>query len=181
MVLLTMTVSIVEVLEKLQHIIERDSPESQHSAESEGIRRLLTGRINKSEDEESIQVEHKDGAQVHGEANGFPKLSAGSHQKKFTSASEPSLQHPQVGNPISHGQVIELSRLWKAANVQSRTLEVLLQGSRIYIAPVPPKPEPVSYKLYLFEVALISILSLPNIKHSWLVCDTKRKNATTIE
>ncbi|KAF4974455.1 hypothetical protein FZEAL_8626 [Fusarium zealandicum] len=55
---------------------------------------------------------------------------------------EPSLDDPQLGNPISHGQIVNL---WKKLRVQGNstyTLEQLLRGAFIYIPPPPPKPEP---------------------------------------
>ena len=61
-----------------------------------------------------------------------------------TSFQEPSLKLPQVGNPISHAQIIELSKRLQARNSSSASLDALLRGARVYIPPPPPKPEPVS-------------------------------------
>ncbi|KAH8668748.1 endoplasmic reticulum-based factor for assembly of V-ATPase-domain-containing protein [Xylariales sp. PMI_506] len=58
------------------------------------------------------------------------------------SSKQPSLEDPAVGNPILHGQVIDL---WKAMKAQERhdySLESLLRGASVYIPPPPPKPEP---------------------------------------
>ncbi len=55
----------------------------------------------------------------------------------------PSLEDPQVGRPISHGQIVDL---WKNLSAEGRTeytLEKLLRGSRVYVPPPPPKQEPV--------------------------------------
>ncbi|KAF5233729.1 hypothetical protein FAUST_7980 [Fusarium austroamericanum] len=55
---------------------------------------------------------------------------------------EPSLDDPQIGKPISHGQIVDL---WKRSKVQddaNYTLEQLLRGASVYIPPPPPKPEP---------------------------------------
>ena len=73
---------------------------------------------------------------------------------------EPSLQDPKQGQPISHGQVIALSQCLKrhfelrsgqSSNVKSEPLthdlDGLLRGSRVYIEPPKPKPEPVSLML----------------------------------
>lgn len=62
-----------------------------------------------------------------------------------TQTSEPSLRDPAVGNPISHGQILDL---WKTLSTghghqASPSLEQLLRGSRVYSPPPPPKPEPV--------------------------------------
>ncbi|KAG5998626.1 hypothetical protein E4U54_002147 [Claviceps lovelessii] len=61
-----------------------------------------------------------------------------------TQTSEPSLRDPAVGNPISHGQILDL---WKTLSTghghqASPSLEQLLRGSRVYSPPPPPKPEP---------------------------------------
>lgn len=67
------------------------------------------------------------------------------------------LDEPTVGKPISHGHIIDVSRTLKQMKENSQTsgsedlvshhLDVLLRGSRVYIEPSKPKPEPVS----LFE------------------------------
>ncbi|KHJ32204.1 putative vacuolar h+-atpase assembly protein [Erysiphe necator] len=48
---------------------------------------------------------------------------------------------PKVGDPISHKQLIDLSKLMKSQNHESYRLELLLQGSKIYVPPPSPKPE----------------------------------------
>lgn len=96
MVLLTMTLSIVEGLQKL------DQPrESRRSDESEA----------------EAPLENK--------------------------TTEPSLEDPEVGKPISHSQVVDLWKQLQAAGHSTYTLEQLLRGANVYIAPPPPKPEPV--------------------------------------
>ncbi|KAK3937158.1 endoplasmic reticulum-based factor for assembly of V-ATPase-domain-containing protein [Diplogelasinospora grovesii] len=55
---------------------------------------------------------------------------------------EPSLESPSAGNPISHGQVVDLWKTLTNAGHSEYTLENLLKGSRVYIPPPPPKPEP---------------------------------------
>ncbi|KAK3313268.1 endoplasmic reticulum-based factor for assembly of V-ATPase-domain-containing protein [Apodospora peruviana] len=55
---------------------------------------------------------------------------------------EPSLNSPSVGNPISHGQVVDLWKLLRDKGDRGYSLERLLQGSNIYCPPPPPKPEP---------------------------------------
>lgn len=57
---------------------------------------------------------------------------------------EPILEEPKIGNPISHGQVVDLSKQMKDQELEPCRLETLLKGSRIYIPPPPAKPEPVS-------------------------------------
>lgn len=56
---------------------------------------------------------------------------------------EPSLREPAVGNPISHGQIVDLWRRLNKGHQSSHGLEQLLRGSRVYCPPSPPKPEPV--------------------------------------
>lgn len=67
--------------------------------------------------------------------------------KDSSKGNDPSLDDPAVGNPISHGQIVEL---WRELKLHSDdgvkfTLENLLKGARIYVPPPPPKPEKVSH------------------------------------
>ncbi|KAI1139324.1 endoplasmic reticulum-based factor for assembly of V-ATPase-domain-containing protein [Hypoxylon sp. FL0543] len=55
---------------------------------------------------------------------------------------EPSLKDPTPGNPISHGQIIDVWKRLKNGSEKAIRLEVLLRGATIYIPPPPPKPEP---------------------------------------
>ncbi|KAL9100438.1 MAG: hypothetical protein Q9163_004183 [Psora crenata] len=66
-------------------------------------------------------------------------------------------QEPAVGKPISHGQLIELSRRLKKATGDRRneeygpspshTLDQLLRGSQVYVEPPKPRAEPtLEYK-----------------------------------
>ncbi|KAA6411702.1 MAG: hypothetical protein FRX48_04983 [Lasallia pustulata] len=69
---------------------------------------------------------------------------------------DPSLKDPRVGNPISHGQIIAISRCLRkhrnspgaphmtAAEPPSYHLDDLLRGSKVYIEPSKPKAEPSS-------------------------------------
>ena len=87
---------------------------------------------------------------------------------KLQRPDEPSLADPKPGNPISHSQLIDLSRLLKSHAAQftekeeqqniredtphqdddkpqelmPTTLDALLRNSTIYIPPPPPKKEP---------------------------------------
>ena len=62
-------------------------------------------------------------------------------------AEEPSLDDPGVGKPISHTQLIAISKtLRKHEELEHRVschLDELLRGSRIYYEPPKPKAEPV--------------------------------------
>jgi hypothetical protein len=69
-------------------------------------------------------------------------------------ASEPPLDEPAVGHPISHGQIIAVSKkLTQVTGVSyqhgseiamSSHLDDLLRGSRVYIERPKPKAEPVA-------------------------------------
>ncbi|KKK18315.1 hypothetical protein ARAM_001619, partial [Aspergillus rambellii] len=68
----------------------------------------------------------------------------------ISSSSRENLELPDslaLGEPISHDQVIRISRFFRDnhtndANDEDRSLDALLRGMRIYIPPPPPKPEP---------------------------------------
>lgn len=60
-----------------------------------------------------------------------------------TQASEPLLAQPAIGEPISHGQVVDLWKRLQSSHASPCSLEMLLKGSRIYVPPPPPRPEPV--------------------------------------
>ncbi|KAK3290610.1 endoplasmic reticulum-based factor for assembly of V-ATPase-domain-containing protein [Chaetomium fimeti] len=56
--------------------------------------------------------------------------------------SEPSLEGPAVGNPVTHSQIVDI---WKTLNdigCGDYTLEELLKGSKVYVPPPAPKSEP---------------------------------------
>ena len=62
-------------------------------------------------------------------------------------ASEPLLNNPTVGSPISHSQLVAVSKLLKAHGEKDVTischLDALLRGSRIYYEPPKSKAQPV--------------------------------------
>jgi TMEM199 family protein len=64
---------------------------------------------------------------------------------------EPTLESPALGRPISHGQIVDISRRLRSSNSTSSrvqyNLETLLRGSRVYSAPPVPKKEPVKFPL----------------------------------
>ncbi|ORY68273.1 endoplasmic reticulum-based factor for assembly of V-ATPase-domain-containing protein [Pseudomassariella vexata] len=57
-------------------------------------------------------------------------------------ANELSLSEPAVGNPIGHGQIMDIWKEMKAKGHTEYTLEGLLRGATVYIPPPPPKTEP---------------------------------------
>ena len=73
-----------------------------------------------------------------------------------TEGEHPTLKNPTIGKPISHGQVITISRQLReyfyggSEESLSRNntsikhhLDDLLRGSRLYVEPLKPKTEPV--------------------------------------
>ena|SRR5947207_2286128 len=83
-------------------------------------------------------------------------LSTGSETLKLTnteiSEAEPLLKDPQVGNPISHTQIISLSRHLRNLSTNPSAddsayynIDNLLLGSKVYVPPPPTKHEPVSH------------------------------------
>lgn len=75
-----------------------------------------------------------------------------------TTEAKPSLDCPAVGNPISHGQIVDL---WKDLNQPGATghsLENLLKGTSLYFPPPPTRPEPVSF-VHPLSSQLVQILT----------------------
>ena len=87
-------------------------------------------------------------------------LSAHGHVRIIAgNATEPSLDQPVEGNPISHEQLIDVSIKLKQIREEAEGRELqdhdviyhmddLLRGSRIYVEPPKPKVEPVSMLIY---------------------------------
>ena len=82
------------------------------------------------------------------------ELQDGKHfPENLSEASEPSLNRPTLGNPITHGQIISISHTLKKIRSQSTNaedytgvsyhLDDLLRGSKVYVDPPKPKAEPV--------------------------------------
>lgn len=79
--------------------------------------------------------------------------------------SEPSLKQPAIGNPITHGQIIAVSKTLKeiktdltngnVENTVSYHLDDLLRGSRVYVEPPKPKAEPASFVSLLLYYAVL--------------------------
>lgn len=62
-----------------------------------------------------------------------------------TDNDEPPLSQPEVGKPISHGQLVDLWKQLQETSKSAPSLENLLRGAKVYVPPPPPKPEPVRY------------------------------------
>ncbi|KAF2739501.1 hypothetical protein EJ04DRAFT_329644 [Polyplosphaeria fusca] len=82
---------------------------------------------------------------------------AGDELSKLQLPDEPSLAEPEAGKPISHSQLIDISKLLKKhadtaqADHGAFTLDLLLKGSAIHIALPPPKKEPTREYKALME------------------------------
>lgn len=123
-----MTVSIVEALEKLER--------PKRNAEGERDAREKNSKV------QGIDGEAQEKNEKSTDSDHDPSVTA---QKQ---SSEPSLYNPKVGNPISHGQVVDIARDMKARRIQPSGLEALLKGSRVYVPAPLPKLEPVSGDLH---------------------------------
>ena len=84
-------------------------------------------------------------------------------------ADDPQLDEPALGKPISHSQVITLSKclrvylkgiedgsLGKTSTAPACDLDTLLRGSQVYIEPPKPKTKPVRQSFISFVILLIS-------------------------
>lgn len=130
MVFLTMTPSMVEALEKIQTL--------EHGLEPADSQDDASATVDVATGDQSSQSE-KLQSQI--------KQNGGGKDGRGPTSNEPSLRNPKVGNPISHGQAIELSKQLKAKNITPNTLDGLLRGAIVYIAPPPPKLEPACFPL----------------------------------
>ena len=78
---------------------------------------------------------------------------------------EPSLEQPAIGNPITHGQIISISKTLKEIKTNATDssgedkvpyhLDDLLRGSKVYVEPPKPKAEPVDFTYLLLHHALM--------------------------
>jgi hypothetical protein len=145
MVFLTMTPKIVEVLEELQSL-QREVDEE---AKNQG--RKIEVEENQ-EDRRGENITEKE--QEYGEIRVKNSLSDAKEDvqgssiareaAKANEQNQPSLWNPKLGNPISHGQVIDLWKESKDRGLHAHSLDTLLRGSRVYVPP-KLKPEPVSH------------------------------------
>lgn len=81
---------------------------------------------------------------------------------------EPSLKQPAIGNPITHGQIIAISKTLKEIrtaetdeNVENTVpyhLDDLLRGSKVYVEPPKPKAEPVGFTHLVLHYAVLADL-----------------------
>src|SRR3954471_151278 len=129
MVLLTMTPAILEALEKIQRLEENANKDATEEVSArlnaQGAEETKIGDTADPAADQSIN--RTEGEKLSGDRN-----------------IEPSLSNPKLGNPISHGQVVDLWKEMKARKLSPSNLDTLLRGARVYIPPPKPKAEPVS-------------------------------------
>ncbi|KAJ8063924.1 hypothetical protein OCU04_007774 [Sclerotinia nivalis] len=162
MVLLTMTATIVEAFQTLHEAENSHSHEESAAASQQQMGKEIGESILKTSPDNEAQLSEKDEETEDKERDA--KLTEDSDQTDLpvqqnapTSSSgdsksvgnakvsqEPLLANPKIGNPISHGQIIDLWRDIKKKNISPLTLELLLRGSRVYVPPPVPKAEPTS-------------------------------------
>jgi len=134
-------------LEKIQSLSREGDENTEHCSREDatqaGNDEKPVGRIRSGENEEK-QEQTGTESQISNISSTSPKETEQQNQKQASITTEPSLSDPKVGNPISHGQVIDLSKKMRTEVLQPSRLEELLRGSRVYIPPPKPKPEPVS-------------------------------------
>jgi hypothetical protein len=135
MVYLTMTSTVVEALEKIQSINKGADEKSEFPKQEDASWGSPKDRESESALDTSPTCEEK---------SENARMAVVSAAQMNTDTGEPSLSNPKLGNPISHGQVIDLSRALKAQGLSPSSLDMLLNGARVYVAPPAPKPEPVS-------------------------------------
>ncbi|KAF4634503.1 hypothetical protein G7Y89_g3603 [Cudoniella acicularis] len=150
MVLLTMTASIVEALEKIQSLkpvststipptnssrLERkNNPGAKHGHPIVNQQTLADERRGTEGQEKESSVTF-----VPSSASSKPENLEKDNRRK-----DPVLEHPKIGNPISHSQVLDIVQQLKTLALSPSSLEDLLLGVRVYVPPPPPKSEPTS-------------------------------------
>jgi hypothetical protein len=146
MVLLIMTPAMVEALEKIQSLNRERDEKREYGSQEDATQKSKeagndekpVGRIRSGGNEEKKEQTGTE-SQISNTSGPPPQDT----EKQASTTTEPSLSYPKVGNPISHGQVIDLSKQMRTEELQPSRLEELLRGARVYIPPPKPKPEPV--------------------------------------
>ncbi|RKF81855.1 putative vacuolar h+-atpase assembly protein [Golovinomyces cichoracearum] len=128
MVLLTMTATIVEALLELQlsqndNQISLNADSSAVEKDESPLQRLIHKKKTRCQEAHIIKDEQDD------------------MSTKTENLNNPKLTQPEVGNPITHLQILDLSKLMKCRARGSYSLENMLRGSKIFIPPPSPRPE----------------------------------------
>lgn len=100
--------------------------------------------IQKLQKLEELKSEHKTEEEAI-----FEDSSSTQDPKEAILPDEPSLQNPAIGNPVSHNQILNISKQLKSHDINPYHLDLLLRGSKVYIPPPPPKKEPVRHPFHL--------------------------------
>src|SRR4051812_13096141 len=129
MVLLTISPTILEALEEVRV--------SRRSADEEEPRRLEAEAEDRDHESSTAEVKGEAESEKSNDAEISTVMDAQVSQDKesMPEREEPSLSAPKLGDPISHGQVIDLWKEMKARSPSPKTLELLLRGSRVYVPP----------------------------------------------
>ncbi|EPE32530.1 hypothetical protein GLAREA_07664 [Glarea lozoyensis ATCC 20868] len=141
MVLLTMTKNTVEGLRQVedrQHILARTTHQDNNNPTKPPVENTADEPLCDNDDEKPPQKSGRT------QLDGSPSTPVTDGLQLTAESTEPSLANPSVGNPISHSQVLDLSRQMRDTGSDFGRLEELLRGSKVYIPPPPPKREPTS-------------------------------------
>jgi hypothetical protein len=138
MLFLTMTKSMVEGLQKIERKVS--------TAPRDEVEFDKSNKLHQLSDEDAGDNEGRK-QNTNSDLSSSP-CSTGTGNVGYSSTGHSLLLSPCLGNPISHGQVINLSMQLREAGFEPYRLEDLLRGSNVYIAPPPPKSEPVSRSLF---------------------------------
>jgi hypothetical protein len=137
MVFVTISPTILVALEEVRLLDQEGSRNAPGSQKLNDEQSRLDRDVNQAKVTERLGIQR-----IHNDAED-EQISHVERESEGVS-SEPSLSNPKLGNPISHGQVIDLWKELKARSPRPRTLDSLLRGTQVYIPPREPKPEPVS-------------------------------------
>lgn len=176
--------------EKTEHCSREDATQESKGA---GNNEKPVNRIHSGENEEK-QEQTGTESETSNISGTSPKETEKQKQKQASTTTEPSLSDPKVGNPISHGQVIDVSKQMRMEALKPSRLEELLRGSRVYIPPPKPKAEPVSgfghlgcgvlgqgKKINLDQIANMAFGRHLNTKPLWPAFVAKKKPDPTSE
>lgn len=142
MVLLTMTSTMVEALDKIRGLNQATDKNTEKNVFCDDYNSTKGNDDNRGSEDQTKEHTTTDADEKKTIVTALPGHDAHPEERREgNAASEPTLSNPRIGNPISHGQVVDLSQKMKAQKLQPCSLEDLLKGARIYLPPPAPKPE----------------------------------------
>lgn len=176
-----MTGAMAEAFEKIQNL---EGTTKNHDRDAKSSK---TSNQTRPEDEKVAKEKNKEiniVKEAGSNSNNLQKPSADpTETTNNQNSTEPSLENPKVGNPVSHRQVIDLWKQLKASKISPCSLDIFLRGARVYIPPPPPKPEPVSIVrqqfIFLVQSANFHPPRHQNTKPSWHVSVVKKNSEPT--